>query len=476
LRLRRSPITGETKTAIKRGIPQKEELFELIIESSTDFAIFTMDANGLTTSWNIGAERLFGYAEDEIIGVTADVIFVPEERKAGVPEQERSQARLKGRALDERWHLRKDGSQFWASGLMMPLKNRDEGFVKIARDRTEQHRAEERLRQNEERFRLLATSIPQLVFRTLPDGNRIWGSPQWIDFTGLSLEQSLGFGWMDAVHPDDREATQRAWHDAQQTNAYYIEHRIRRAADGGYRWHQTRALPIDAPNSAASDWVGTMTDVHDLRELQDRQLVLMGELEHRTRNLLAVVRSIANQTISTSHSLDTFRAEFEKRLGALGRVQSLLARADHPEVSLHTIIQAELAALGDSEIESGSITLDGPPIMLPATSVQTISLALHELATNAVKYGALAQPSGRLAVTWRPMIEDDNACVLLEWRESGVMMTESQSPRRKGYGSELILRALPYQLKAKTKLEFGPEGVFCEIVVPVRAAPEMKHG
>jgi two-component sensor histidine kinase len=93
-----------------------------------------------------------------------------------------------------------------------------------------------------------------------------------------------------------------------------------------------------------------------------------------------------------------------------------------------------------------------------------------------VKYGALAQPSGRLAVTWRPMIEDDNACVLLEWRESGVMMAESQSPRRKGYGSELILRALPYQLKAKAKLEFGPEGVLCEIVVPVRAAPEMKHG
>ena len=122
-------------------------MFELIIESSTDFAIFTMDANGLATSWNVGAERLFGYAEDEIVGVTADVIFVPEERKAGVPEQERLQARLQGRALDERWHLRKDGSQFWASGLMMPLKNRDEGFVKILRDRTEQHGAEERLRQ-----------------------------------------------------------------------------------------------------------------------------------------------------------------------------------------------------------------------------------------------------------------------------------------------------------------------------------------
>ena len=234
-RLGRSHITSETKTAIMDRTAQKEELFELIIESSTDFAIFTMDANGLTTSWNVGAERLFGYVEDEIVGMPADVIFVPEERKVGVPEQERSQARAQGRALDERWHQRKDGSQFWASGLMMPLKNRAEGFVKIMRDRTEQYRAEERLRQNEERFRLLATSIPQLVFQALPNGDRIWGSPQWVDFTGLSLEQSLGMGWMDAVHPDDRKATQRAWHEAQQKKEHYIEHRIRRAADGAYR-------------------------------------------------------------------------------------------------------------------------------------------------------------------------------------------------------------------------------------------------
>jgi PAS domain S-box-containing protein len=146
-----------------------------------------MDPNGAITSWNVGAEHLFGYAEGEIIGRSADAIFTPEDRAAGALEDERRRARADGRAEDERWHLREDGSRFWASGLLMPLEGGAAGFVKIARDRTERHRAEERLRESEERFRLLATSIPQLVFLSRPDGARTWPSPQWIDFTGVGL-------------------------------------------------------------------------------------------------------------------------------------------------------------------------------------------------------------------------------------------------------------------------------------------------
>ncbi|WP_052730484.1 PAS domain-containing protein [Sphingomonas sp. SRS2] len=158
------------------GPPPREELFEAIISSTTDFAIFTTDVHGIATSWNIGAERLFGFNEQDMIGGSADRIFTPEDRDAGAPDLERHQARTTGSALDERWHQRKDGSQFWASGLLMPLEAAAEGFVKITRDRTEQHYAEARIRESEERFRLLATSIPQLVFRTLPDGLRM-GQP-----------------------------------------------------------------------------------------------------------------------------------------------------------------------------------------------------------------------------------------------------------------------------------------------------------
>nr|WP_312029686.1 HWE histidine kinase domain-containing protein [Methylocystis sp. H62] len=191
--------------------------------------------------------------------------------------------------------------------------------------------AEQRIRESEESFRLLATNIPQLVFRTKGNGARAWGSPQWIEFTGLSLEDSLGFGWLEAIHPEDHDATVAAWAAAEETGEYCVEHRIRRGSDGEYRWHQTRAKPIA---EIQGDWVGTSTDVHQLREFQELQQVLLAELQHRTRNLLAVVQSIARQTIRTSRSLDEFVPQFEGRLRALSRVQGLLARLDHGSIDL----------------------------------------------------------------------------------------------------------------------------------------------
>jgi PAS domain S-box-containing protein len=452
----------------------KAQLFETIIESSTDFAIFTMDPTGTTTSWNIGAERLFGFTESEIIGSTADVIFTPEDRQKGAADQERSLARRDGRAIDERWHQRKDGSRFWASGLMMPLKE-GPGFVKITRDRTEQRRANEQLRENEQRFRLLATSVPQLVFTTRHDGFRTWGSPQWIDFTGLSLENSLGSGWLDAIHPDDREGTVRAWQDAPAKGEYYAEQRIRRKRDQQYRWHQTRARPVNGKNPASNDWVGTMTDIHELRGLKDRQDVLMAELQHRTRNLLAVVQSVASQTARKSASLEVFKTEFESRLRALSRVQGLISRVDHRDIDLRTLICVELEAHGAVE-GGGRIIVDGPTAELDPSSAQVLALALHELATNALKHGALGQPTGRLRVAWQLERKADETRLVLEWRETGVCMP-SGKPTRRGYGSELIEKALPYQLMAKTNFAYGSDGVRCSISVPVQTSGpnEVEH-
>jgi two-component sensor histidine kinase len=282
----------------------------------------------------------------------------------------------------------------------------------------------------------------------------------------------MGFGWLDAIHPEDREATQKAWQTALKKGEYYIEHRIRRQTDGEYLWHQTRAKPLQG--ELIGDWVGTMTDIDDLHGLQNRQRVLMAELQHRTRNVLSVVQSIANQTIRSSGSRQAFESQFGSRLRALSRVQSLLAPVENEVIDLHALVTAELAAHSAGDVESNKITVVGPPVALPPTAAQVLGLALHELATNAVKYGALAQPTGRLMVTWELKPGNPTVEVALEWRETGVSMPAVGPAKRKGYGSELIERALPYQLSAKTKLEFGPDDVRCAILVPVPA--ESMHG
>ena len=443
----------------------REELFEQLVESVTGFAIVTTDGEGLVTSWNPGGERLIGFSESEIIGRTADVIFVDEDRANGMPELERATALRCGRAEDERWHRRKDGTLFWGSGLMMPLRGGD-GFVKIMRDRTGQHLADARLAASEERFRTLAVNIPQLVFRSHSSGARSWGSPQWQVYTGLSDAQSGEFGWLEAIHPDDRELTIKGWSAARATQSYAVEHRIRRYEDGAYRWYQTRALPVSSTGGGGEEWVGTSTDIHELRGLQSRQQVLLAELQHRTRNLLALVQAMARRTLRGAGSFKEFAEMYESRLAALSRVQSVIASTGDDTVNLRLLVEAELEAhQGDA---SDRISVAGPDIEIPTSSAQTLALAIYELATNAVKHGSIGQPQGRLAVTWR--LETGGVQpgrLVLEWRERGVAMPDAASPRRKGYGSELIEKALPYQLSAETSIDFGADGVHCTIAVPI---------
>lgn len=138
------------RARVESELRRSNQRMRLLIEGATDIAIFTTDSNGDVTTWNTGSERLFGYQDQEIIGQSAELIFTRSDRRDGVPQREMATALEQGRALDERWHRRKDGSVFFASGVMQPLgENRDEGFVKIARDITERIRADAAQREKE---------------------------------------------------------------------------------------------------------------------------------------------------------------------------------------------------------------------------------------------------------------------------------------------------------------------------------------
>jgi PAS domain S-box-containing protein len=344
------------------------------------------------------------------------------------------------------------------------------GVIAIVVESTERVLTERRLRASEARFRTLTEGIPQLVWRAALDGSCIWSSPQWQAYTGQTDVTSLGWGWLQAVHPDDWATAQAAWREAAETGHLSYEHRLCNAPENRHCWFQTRAAAVRDAQGRIVEWLGTSTDIDDLRQLQERQQVMVAELQHRTRNLLGVVRSIAKQTMVQTGPGETFRERFNDRLSALSRVQGLLSRSDQEPITLRALIETELAAL-DAPTMQGRIRLDGPVVRLRKATVQTFALALHELATNALKYGAFTTPHGRLSVTWRTCASEDGPRLLVEWVEEGLVRErELQSPvTRGGYGRELIERALPYALKAKTRYELGETALHCAIDLPLPA-------
>jgi two-component sensor histidine kinase len=206
-----------------------------------------------------------------------------------------------------------------------------------------------------------------------------------------------------------------------------------------------------------------------LRETEERLAVVAAELQHRTRNLISIVGTIADNTVRTSGTLDDFKARYHDRLEALARAQGLLFRTkEGGRVTFDELLNAELAVHSVRVGENGSVTLDGPQgVRLRSGTVQTLAMVLHELVANAVKYGALKQPNGHLTVRWQleTMGEDGKPWLHLDWKESGVEMPPWGARTRQG--RELIERALPYQFGAQTTFALEVDGVHCTISLPV---------
>lgn len=459
-----------------RSLRASEERFRLIVETARDYAIFTTDAQDRIDGWYSGAEAVFGWTGKEAIGQSASITFTPEDRKADVDKNEVETARRDGSAQNVRWHMRKDGERVFIEGAVWALHDADgtvQGFVKVGQDVTDRRNAEAAFRDSEMRQRALIEGMPQLVWRAGEPGQWTWASPQWTAFTGQVEDESRGWDWLRPVHPDDRDIARDAWVHAVEHGGYEAEYRICAHEAGTYRWFQTRAAPVRNEAGEIVEWLGTSTDIDELRSLQDRQRVLVAELQHRTFNLLGMVKSTADASIRSSASLDEFKSMFGERIAALARVQRLLSRLEENDrVTFDELLRGELNAVGALHGDSGRVTLDGPEgVALRSGTVQTLAMALHELTTNAVKYGALKEAGAQLNVRWRVEAADQGQPWLhVEWRETGVPMPSADAkPQGTGQGRRLIEEALPYQLKAETTYVMEADGVRCSIALPISA-------
>jgi PAS domain S-box-containing protein len=377
----------------------------------------------------------------------------------------------KGRFEFEHRVRRADGSIGWAVSRAVPLLNAAGGIREwfgAATDITARKEAELALARSEERFRRFGEATSDVLWI------RDAGTLRW-EYLTPAFEAVFGVGrddavrwedlhdWVELILPEDRTLALEMMEEVRGGEPVTFEYRIRRPADGGIRWLRSSDFPMRDDAGQVRRIGGITKDVTEEKRFAERQAVLVAELQHRSRNLLALVRSLASKTLRSGAPLETF----EDRLGALSRAQGLLSRFGRDTVELGTLVRTELEV--HAEVAPPRVIVGGPVVHLTAQQVQTLSLALHELATNAVKYGALRGEAGQLAVCWHLTEEQSGRGLVLEWTETAAGLCLKAVTRR-GYGRELIEEALPYSLGARTTYDLTPDGVRCRIEMPVPEA------
>jgi len=472
----------------------------------------------------------------------------------------------------------------------------EQALVAEATERSWAHivrvRSEAILRESEDRFRNIADQTPVMLWVTDENGYCSYLNKTWYEFTGQAEHEGEGFGWLNAVHEDDRPETERAFVSANDARARYeTDFRLRRA-DGSYRWCIDAAAPRFDGSGKFMGYVGSVIDVDERRESIERvrrseeqlravidqmpvgvaiarvpsgeififnqaleemlghplraetadtydryggidddgnpvpaeryalyravargetvtddeiayrrpdgtvvdllvqaapifdndrkaeiaivaiqnitgrkqaeahQHLLISELSHRAKNLLAIIQSIAQQTFRGEDSIAALLSRFEGRLGALSAAHGILTQEKWESVPLRRLVCDTFTAV---RADDDCFILEGPDLLLPPKVAVSLAMAVHELATNATKYGSLSQPGGSVSITW----SNEGERLRLDWKERGGPPVVQ--PTKRGFGTRMIERGLAAELGGTVRILYEPDGVRCEVDAPLPA-------
>ncbi len=326
--------------------------------------------------------------------------------------------------------------------------------------------AETALRESEERFGQFANASSAGLW--IRDANSLameFASPAAAAIYGVEPDGLLGDvkRWAALVVPEDRHGALARMEAALAGETAIHEFRIQRPSDGAFRWIRNTDFPLEDADGRVQRIGGIAEDITDAKRAIEHQGVLLAELQHRVRNIMAMIRSMALRTADGAMDVVDYRSLLEGRLLALARVQVLLTREANAGGFLREIIASEVGAQAHREDQ---FELNGPEIRLSPKAVEVLTLAIHELATNALKYGAFSVPEGRLCVSWESFEKRERAWLALEWTESGVPLLEPS--KRRGFGSDLIEGRIPYELGGTGTLSLQPGGAHCRMELPLK--------
>ncbi|HEY7228789.1 MAG TPA: PAS domain S-box protein [Pseudolabrys sp.] len=378
----------------------------------------------------------------------------------------------------ERIVERDDGTRLVVSVNIDPLRDGGGelvGAVTCFLDLTERKRMDNAL----ERSKLQALEQEQRIAATYehaaigiseiaPDGRFLRVNEAICAITGFSRDHLLANKLFTHTHPADADPDRQAFRKqvAGELDFYSIEKRFIRR-DGHVIWISVRSSPVRDVNGRLLYLVRVVQDVTERKAAEQRQRLLIDELNHRVKNTLATVQSLASQTARGAPTPAAFREGFEGRLIALSKAHDQLTVHHWESADLRELLSGSLAPHAGAAPDR--IVLRGEDVVLKPRAVLTLAMAVHELTTNAAKYGALSVPGGRVEVQWGPVHDADGHPQLhIDWIENGGPAVVA--PAQGGFGSKLIEGSVAAELGGKARLIFEPKGLRCEISIPMKNA------
>ena len=446
----------EPRTPSSEGFaPQRTEPLLREAADCTPAPVWMTDQDGAMVFANRAFEESAGVPVDELLGNGWVDFLHPDDIPAVREKRAAAWADNHAAYVYEARFRRADGAWRTMLANARPRTTADgrfQGYVGLAIDLTEMRAAEAAMRESEARFRLLAESAPVMLWMGDEEGRCLYLNRPLRAFWGVP-EELGGFSWEATVVEADRQRLFAAMEMAMaRREPLEVEARYHRA-DGEIRTLFTRAEPRHDPEGRFLGMIGVNVDVTEARRAEEHQRLLINELNHRVKNSLATVQSIAHQTLRDGMPVGEARDLLTARLLSLSAAHDVLTRESWEGADLGEVVAAALRPY-----DAARHSALGPPHRVGPQTALALSMALHELATNALKYGALSGAEGKVSVAWET---GEDGHLVLTWREEGGPPVVA--PSRTGFGSRLLRQGLGVELGGPADLRFEPTGLVCVI-------------
>jgi PAS domain S-box-containing protein len=367
--------------------------------------------------------------------------------------------RLLKRAMAERVPVSLEHRYVWADGhdawLELRVYPTDDGLALFWRDVTERHRHQEALRAERDRSVEILESISDAFYAVDHDWRFTYVNRKAEEWWGRRADDLIGNVYWEefpqAIGTETYRAHQRAMREGTPVRVETVSPILN-------HW-----VGLDIHPTAGGGLSVYFRDITEKMQVEEHQRLLINELNHRVKNTLATVQSITAQSLRNAGSPEEARAAIEARLIALSRAHDVLTRENWQGANLRQIVTQAIEPYSSDREER--LHLRGPDIRLQPRTVLAIAMAIQELATNAVKYGALSNASGEVWIEWSLDASVVPQCLNLTWQESGGPLV--RAPSQRGFGTRLIERSLAQELNGQVAIEFAPEGVRCNVAAPI---------